>query len=361
MLYNKSFASQERENKRKKVVRAIWFMSLAVILFAVVLFLGRLSRKYNSGIEDSGGFNMFLCEHSGVSNNKALEQSTGSDVLNQTNAEVNNTYNISKQENKNQEFERQKVREACIELRNELKEYISGFKGEYGIFFIDLNTSIGFGIGGSDEYIAASTIKIPLNLYLYKKIADGTVNPQNTIEYLQEDYEEGTGRIQFEEFGKKYDLRELSMLSIVISDNVAANMLIRFLGRYNFKNYMREIGGTTVVYEENISCPRDMAIYMKRVYEFYGNNKILGKQLMDCLEKTIYNDRIPRLLPSEVRVAHKVGNWPPSSYSDIGIVFAVRPYVISIMSKDVASQEEAYKVIAHISRKAYDYVTKIAP
>jgi len=234
---------------------------------------------------------------------------------------------------------------------------IKGYNGEYGIYYIDLKTGTGFGINEMEEYFAASTVKIPINLYLYKTIEDGEINPNSTMKYIEEDYELGTGRIQGEPFGKEYSIKELSRLSIIYSDNIAANMLIRLIGRYNFKDYMRDIGGNVVVYKENTSCPRDMAIYMREVYMFYMRNPDLGRQLINCFENTVYNDRIPKLIPENVRVAHKIGNWPPLEYHDVGIVFCDRPYVISIMTKDNKDYEEACYAIANISKKVYDFIS----
>lgn len=95
---------------------------------------------------------------------------------------------------------------------------------------------------------------------------------------------------------------------------------------------------------------------MKRVYEFYQSNDSLGKELMNYFENTIFNDRIPKLLPKDVRVAHKIGNQV-GAYHDVGVVFSDEPYVISIMSRNVDDETEACEVIANISKKVYDFVT----
>lgn len=242
-------------------------------------------------------------------------------------------------------------------LKKDLESYIKKFNGQYGIYYINLADGSEFGINDTSEYIAASTVKIPINLYLYKKIEDGSVNRNGTMTYLQSDYEGGTGKIQYEEVGSKYTVKELSRLSIEVSDNVATNILLRLLGRKNVKDYMRKLGGTVVEDDRNVSSPRDMALYMKKVYEFYKDNSLLGKELMGYFENTVFNERIPRLLPGEVKVAHKIGNQV-EAFHDVGIVFASKPYIISIMSKGVSDETEAYNVIANISKKVYDFVTE---
>lgn len=240
-------------------------------------------------------------------------------------------------------------------LENDIRKYISRFKGKYGIYYLNLKDGSSFGINSTDEYIAASTVKIPINLYLFKKIEEGAIDPEKKITYLKEDYEGGTGRLRREKVGSKYSIRMLSKYSIIYSDNVATNMLLRLLGRNEVKDFMRELGGTVVSYEKNISCPRDMAIYMKEVYKFCRANPELGDELMWYFENTVFNDRIPKPLPKNIKVAHKTGNQIAALH-DVGIVFTDTPYVLAIMSQNI-NEEEADDVIAEISRMVYDYVS----
>jgi len=241
-------------------------------------------------------------------------------------------------------------------LETEIENYIKDYKGRYGVYYYDINTGDEFGIDDEYEYVAASTIKIPLNLYLYEGIKSGSINPDSKMTYIKEDYEEGTGKLQFEEFGSQYSVRNLSKLSITISDNVATNMLIRLVGMYNLKDYMRQLGGRFVDYEQNISSPKDMGLYMAQVYEFYRNNEEIGKELMDDLLNTQFNDRLPALLPKTVKVAHKIGTQT-NVINDVGIVFTENPYIVSIMSKDI-DEKEAPGVLANISKLIYDFVTE---
>lgn len=241
-------------------------------------------------------------------------------------------------------------------IEENLTEYLDNFKGVYGIYYYNLATGEKFGINHKEVFTAASTIKIPLNLYLYKQIKSGVIDPQDKLTYLQEDYEGGTGDIRYESIGNRYEIKELSRLSIVSSDNVASNMLKRLLGMSNVKQYMRELGGSIVDEDKNISCPQDMGIYMKEVYDFYTQDKAAGNGLMESLLNTEFNDRIPALLPKGVKVAHKIGTQV-EVVNDVGIIFAQNPYILSVMSKDV-DEDEAPKVLARISEKVYNYANQ---
>lgn len=242
--------------------------------------------------------------------------------------------------------------ERTDKIKNAIYDYLRGVDGYYGVYYHNLFTNESFGINEYDEFVAASTVKVPINLYLFEKIKSGDVNINGMLTYIQSDYEGGTGIIQTQSFGKKYTIKQLSKLSITHSDNVATNMLLRFLGNENVKNYMRQIGGTVVYDDKNISCPRDMGLYMKCVYDFCNNNGDLGKELMNSFLNTEFNDRIPALLSKNVKVAHKIGTQV-NTINDVGIVFKDRPYIISIMSKDV-DEKVAPQVVAKISKIVYD-------
>jgi len=244
------------------------------------------------------------------------------------------------------------------DLKSELEAYVSRFTGQYGIYFVDLVSGYEFGINDTDEYTAASTVKVPLNYYVYKKIESGEVDAQDTIEYIEDDFEGGTGILQTKKLeGKSFTIKYLLKLSIVYSDNIATNMLLRHFGRKNLKNFMRTLGGTVVDDNKNVSCPKDMAIYLKEVYRFCNENKELGKEFKSNLCNTVYNDRLPKLLPKNVKVAHKIGDQIQAVH-DVGIIYADNPYILAVMSKGVISDEESRNVIAQVSKKVYDFMKR---
>lgn len=246
-------------------------------------------------------------------------------------------------------------KEEVSEFTIDLDKHIATLDGCYGIYCIDIEGSIGFGVNENKEFYAASTVKVPLALYVCKLMEEGIVQPDRELEYTKADYESGSGNIQFKDFGSVYTVRDLLGMSIRFSDNVAANMLIRMTDYSNIKNFMRNMGGSVVDDKQNISCPKDMAIYLLNVYNFSQESRY-GQELISHLENTVFNERIPALLPKDTKVAHKIGNWI-DSYHDVGIVFAKNPYVVSIMSKGV-TEEDAFKEIANISGMVFNFFSK---
>ncbi|MFO7635775.1 MAG: serine hydrolase [Clostridia bacterium] len=240
-------------------------------------------------------------------------------------------------------------------MKGLLDEFIAGQSGTYGIAFINLVTGETFGINDTEEYIAASTSKLVINLLLFERIAKGAIDPQTILTYEEVDFEPGAGIIQREEYGTEYTVLETARLSIIHSDNCAINMIIRLLGNNQVVQYMLDLGGS-INYRGYRSSPRDMAIYTRHLYHFYLEEPEVAGILMKYLESTPFNDRIRKWLPEDVRVAHKIGNFDRTA-NDVGIVFASEPYVISMMSDDVDFLEGC-KVLAQMSKMVYDFMEK---
>lgn len=246
------------------------------------------------------------------------------------------------------------VPQTIDELKRNLEEYIELQEGRYGLYYINLVTGDEFGINDKERYIAASTTKLPMNLLLYKKVAAGEVDLNDKLVYLEEDFEPGAGIIQNSPFGTEYTVRETARLSIVYSDNCGINMIIRLLGIDNIRKYMMDIGGTIYYGRDHRSCPYDLAVYARELYRFFQEEPEIAGILIEDLQNTMWNDRINKLLPEDVKVAHKIGNFD-GVYNDVGIIFAEEPYVLAVMSENI-DQSVASNVIAQLSKKIYDYV-----
>ena len=270
----------------------------------------------------------------------------------QLNSFATGCLNDSATEGSNSSAAPEQIKEA-VEFRDLLFRYVNGQDGKYGIYYKSTGTGIEFGINSSDAFDAASTVKVPMNLYIIKQYEEGTLSPDQKYKYLEKDYSAGTGIMAGKKFGTEFKIRELCKHSIEVSDNVATNILLRNIGRPVLKEYMRKIGGEVIDPVENITCPKDMALYLGEVLKLYESGNPYGAELMGYLLNTVFNDRIPKLLPPTVKIAHKIGSQV-RAYHDVGIVFTDKPFILAVMSENV-DMNISINIIAEISKKAYDF------
>jgi len=248
-------------------------------------------------------------------------------------------------------------KDSLNELRDYIERYFARFEGRYGLTFIDINSGNSFDIDSTDQYIAASTSKLPINLYLFKLIEEGSLDFDIEMEYLEEDLEYGTGLIIKGDYGDKYTVAQLVEYSLRYSDNCAINMIIRLCGKQDILSYMSALGAQVNYGYRNRTCPSDMALFTKELYDRYIENPDLYGIMVDYLADTIFNDRINLYLPDGLKVSHKIGNYiKENAYNDVGIVFDGNPYIVSFMSEQTNDNLEAFEVIAQSSLMIYNFM-----
>lgn len=248
-------------------------------------------------------------------------------------------------------------------LKKQIQDFLAARPGvTAGVYFKDVQTGKTFGINDAVPIKAASTIKLPVVLYLNELAAEGKVKWSERVAYVKaNDWQDGAGILQFSaQDGDTYSLRVLSNLSITISDNIAYKMISRHLGRNNIVAYMKSLGGQTVFPNgENITTARDMGIYVQAVLDFARTNPELGNRLLDDMSNPIYHVGLPGKLPANIKVAHKEGDvWGVAN--DVGVVFGSKPYVLTVLQKDITDLDQAFADIAQISKMVYDYQEQLA-
>ncbi|WP_051585892.1 serine hydrolase [Caldanaerobius polysaccharolyticus] len=240
-------------------------------------------------------------------------------------------------------------------LKAKLQSYISTRPGQISVYVHDLTTGQTLSIGGDNVYAAASTIKLPLVLYLYEQAAAGKIDLNTKLTYTPKYYMQGTGILQGQPFGGQYTIRELSRLAIEYSDNVAWQMLLDYAGQDNLTAFEKSLGAnaTGLVNGLSVTTPKDMDIYLSELLAFRDENYDLGNEVLYYMEHSIFSEGIPQELPSGVVVAHKMGALD-DKFHDVGIVFGNRPYIITIFTEN-GWEDASLQTLADISRIVYDY------
>lgn len=248
-------------------------------------------------------------------------------------------------------------------LRRQLEDFIANRPGQtFGIFFKDLTSGTSFGINAETPIPAASTVKVPIVLYLNTLAADGKLDMSERVAYRRDtDYTDGAGVLQFAaRDGDTYSLRVLANLAITVSDNIATRMLLRRLGKDDVAAFMRRIGGRTVYPGgANVTTAADMGAYMEAVLNFAREHPVLGSRLLDDMANSIYHVGLPGRLPAGVMVPHKEGDVSGMA-GDVGVVLSRRPYILCVLIENIADLDQAFADIARISRLAYDFQEKAA-
>ncbi|MZP28743.1 hypothetical protein GTO91_03340 [Heliobacterium undosum] len=242
-------------------------------------------------------------------------------------------------------------------LRQRIRKDMAESGVDYALFLEDLKSGRQFTIEPDKNFQAASAIKVPLVLFLYALALDKRIDLDETMTLTSGDLAPSSGGLWSYRPGRQYTLRQLAKHVIEDSDNTATNMLMRRVGRSNFYLFLRLAGAHTVPAgpgKGNVTCARDMALYLKGIWIFRQLNPDYGEEMFQYLLHSKIDDRIPAGVPDHIKVANKIGSQIGFFHDAAIVMLPNRPYVLAILCHH-PSETEANAAIARISRIIYEF------
>lgn len=244
--------------------------------------------------------------------------------------------------------------EDYLRFKEELNQYLDLQTGTYGIYVYDLTTNYSYGINEDLKFPAASTSKIHILIALYQDIEKGKIKPEEKLTYIEADYEEGTGGIQYKDFNTQYTVKDLAYKMMKNSDNVAKNMILRRLERGRVISFLESQNVPNIEFVMNSQAsPKDMGKILLKLYKGELVSEDSRLEILDILTGSDFENRLPKNLPG-VPVAHKIGTWE-GAISDVGIAMGDKPFVICVYSNGIKNVTVAEGVIAKIAQMVYDF------
>lgn len=292
---------------------------------------------------------------------------SNNDAILDTEVVVNDNEEESK-ETSNEVVEEKK--DLLTSIDEVVEDVVGGYRDNISIYFKNLNTDEEYILNEDTYYVAASTTKVPLAMLILDKVNSGMLSLDDTISYIETDYEEGTGSLAYLETIPDITIDEALYLSIVESDNIAKNMLTR-ISRSSVTDYTRSITGYSDIPYGNYITARQFGIILEKLYKNPDNNPYYEK-LLSYMTRTIFHSGLDKYLDYS-KVAHKIGTYY-RYYHDVGIVYGEDPYILVVMTKDIGelggnldsdSDDEVYlldggnkafDIIAELSKGIYDAV-----
>src|SRR4030095_9941485 len=275
-------------------------------------------------------------------------------------------------------------RKAMQTLQSDIAKELSGKKGTFAVAFKDLKTGKEIRINDGVVYHAASTMKTPVLIEVYRQAADGKFSLTDSIELKNEfksivdgslyslDSTDDSEKELYKHIGEQRTIDSLVYQMIIVSSNFATNLVIQKVGAENVTSCMRKLGDKDIqvlrgvedgkAFQKglnNIVTAHDLLVIFEKIARGEAVSDAVSKAMINILLDQQFNEIIPALLPPNVKVAHKTGSIT-HMHHDSGIVMLPdgRKYVLVLLSKDWENEEEAIRAMANISSLIYKYVTK---
>lgn len=187
------------------------------------------------------------------------------------------------------------------ELEEILKNEFVNFNGKVSIYADDLNGNI-ININSNEKFNAASCIKVFILVELFRQIYLGIKSLDEKIIYNKENYVNGSGVLQYLTPNLELSAKDIATLMMIISDNVATNLMIDFLGIDNINNTIKELGCLdTKLYckfesvEDKIFSETTARDY-SHIFKLINNNKLwdssVSKQIIEIMKNQKYHEMI---------------------------------------------------------------------
>jgi beta-lactamase class A len=236
----------------------------------------------------------------------------------------------------------------------DIESYLAKQTGEYGYQVVEVSSGETFGARGENSYTAASTIKVAIAAYLMKQEEAGKVNPEATITYQSQDFEGGTGVLQAYQYGTPFKIKYLMQVMLNKSDNVATNMLMRYLGASNIQKFMNTNGLAEIDVYNNKVTPRAMSQLLLKLNNAQIVSAASSAQIFEQMKNSLNPNRIQGGV-SKGTVYHKIGT-AVGALSDIAMIdLGTKKYILTVYSKGVVGEDIPSNVIKNISKLVFNY------
>ncbi len=295
-------------------------------------------------------------------------------ILNPTISYLNNNlflgrYFLSGAETKHPQMLELNLNERMTGLENQLENLGTLYPTiEPSVFVWDYETGNYAGINSDKLYSAASIIKIPVLIQLFRSIEAGQLTIYDTM--ILKDYyrAEGSGSLQFKAENSVWTIDDLARLMITESDNSATNMIMAKLGsmydvnsgirqwglsQTQVKTWLPDMGGT------NFTTTEDLA---RMLYNLDNPNflSVSSREKMFDYMGHVHNDRLlPAGLGAGASIVHKTGDIG-KMLGDAGIVYAPngKKYIVAIMANRPYNSVLGKDYIVKASEIIYNYMVK---
>ena len=274
---------------------------------------------------------------------------------------------------------------ASSQSRNDLLRDLDSLCAESGgavsIAAEHLDTGERILISENDMYHAASTMKTPVMIEVFRQAAEGKFRLDDSIVVRNDfrsivdgspysmDLGEDSDDSVYNLIGKPATILFLIRHMITVSSNLATNILIELVDARKVTETMRTLGAKDMkvlrgvedgkAFQKGLNNETN-AIDLMTIFKAIAEGKAVGaeedKAMVDMLLAQRFRSKIPALLPEGVRVAHKTGNITGVEH-DSGIVFLPdgTQYVVVILMSKLKENATGVRVAAKISRRIYDY------
>jgi beta-lactamase class A len=263
-----------------------------------------------------------------------------------------------------------------------LAEFAKQPTGTFAVAFKDISTGEIFQMNAHESFHAASTMKTAILIETFKQATGhkfsltDSILIKNSFKSIVDgspfslDSADDSEKNLYTRIGTKLPVNDLLYRMITESSNLATDLIVDLVGAENANKTMHELGAKDIKVlrgvEDNkaydLGLNNTVTAYdLMVIFDHIADGTVVNKKACDAMIKILmhqhFREKIPALLPVDVRTATKSGSIDKISH-DSGIVFLPdgRKYVVVLLSRGIEDEKSADETLARISRIIYNYM-----
>jgi beta-lactamase class A len=269
----------------------------------------------------------------------------------------------------------------AAQLMDSIKAELGRQKGVFAMAFRNVQTGETLLLNEHETFHAASTMKTPVMIELYKQAANGKFSLSDSISVKNEfksivdgstyslHAEDDSQQELYKQIGTRRTVYDLMYQMIIMSSNLATNMLIEMVDGKKVTQTMRGLGAADIQVLRGVEDSKAYAQGLNNtttaydlmlIYDKMAKGEIVSPTACADMIKILLNQKfreiIPARLPADVQVAHKTGSINGVQH-DSGIVFLPdgKKYVLVLLSRKLEDEKAAVAAMARVSEMLYRY------
>ncbi len=255
--------------------------------------------------------------------------------------------------------------ENSVDLETVVQNELKSTQGDYAVSIKNLKTGERYYYNEQTVFDAASLYKLFVMATVFQKIQNGNLTKvqvlSQKIPVLNQKFRISSESAELKEGSITLPVQSALTRMITISDNYSALLLAENARLSNVSAFLKDNTFTGSRVGTRGETPATTASDMTSFFQKLYNNELattdLTADMLLLLRHQQLNSKIPKYLPTEIRVAHKTGELGRLSH-DAGIVYTPKGDYIIVVLSDTNKPVDANEKIALISKAVYDYFTR---
>ncbi len=255
-----------------------------------------------------------------------------------------------------------------------------------GVYYRDLATGDSLTVGSDVRFHAASTMKIPVMIQLFRDrdagllSLDDSITVTNTFHSIvdsspyQLDVSDDSDSSLYKRAGagQRASIRELVELMETVSSNLATNLLIAKVDAKRANATAHALGADSILVLRgvedgkayraglnNTTTARDLGMLLAAIANGTAASARSCRDMLAILGRQHFNEGIPAGLPAGTRIYHKTGWIGQVVYHDAAFVEPPPPgggrgYVLVVLTGGIQKDDDAHALARDVSKLVFE-------